>query len=210
MVDETLKRRNAETQKPDRGSDCQLPIADCQVTDGSIGNRQSTRVLSLEGIDNSSVDSIWRALESVVDPEIPVINVVEMGMIADVRMEGDRVVVDMTPTFVGCPALDVIREDIRAAVSAVTPAHVTVNVVFNPPWTSDRISEVGRGKLKAFGLAPPGDRCSGGLAPALERTPCPYCDSLDTDLESLFGPTLCRSIHYCRSCLQPFEHFKAV
>jgi len=87
---------------------------------------------------------------------------------------------------------------------------VTVNVVFDPSWTSDRISASGREKLKAFGLAPPGERCSGGSVQTLERTPCPYCNSLDTDLESLFGPTLCRSIHYCRSCLQSFEHFKAV
>ena len=147
---------------------------------------------------------------SVTDPEIPVVNVIEMGMIAGVRIEADGVVIDVTPTFVGCPALDVIRENIRAAVSAVTPAHVTVNVVFDPPWTSERISETGRKKLKAFGLAPPTGQRSVGAMPTLERTPCPYCDSEDTDLESIFGPTLCRSIHYCRSCLQSFEHFKTV
>jgi len=183
--------------------DCLLPIADCQLHLTQIGNWK------LE-IGNPLVAAIWRALESVLDPEIPVVNVVEMGMIADVRMEGDGVVIDMTPTFVGCPALDVIRENIRIAVSAVTPAHVTVNVVFDPPWTSDRISETGRQKLKAFGLAPPTGQRSVGAMPTLERTPCPYCDSKETDLESIFGPTLCRSIHYCQSCLQSFEHFKAV
>ena len=120
-----------------------------------IDNRQSQ-------LTNPSQADVWRALSAVTDPEIPVINVVEMGMIADVRMEGDHVVIDLTPTFVGCPAVDVIRESIRTAVSAVTPAHVTVNVVFDPPWTSDRISAAGREKLKAFGLATPGDRCSGG------------------------------------------------
>jgi len=161
-------------------------------------------------IDNSELSAAWKALESVVDPEIPIVNVVEMGMIAGIRMEADCVAIDMTPTFVGCPALDVIRENIRTAVSAVTPAQVRVNVVFDPPWTSERISEIGRQKLKAFGLAPPGDRCSGGTIQTLERTPCPHCDSKETDLESLFGPTLCRSIHYCRSCLQSFEHFKSV
>jgi ring-1,2-phenylacetyl-CoA epoxidase subunit PaaD len=161
-------------------------------------------------IDNSLISAIWQALGSVTDPEIPVVNVVEMGMIADVRLEADCVVIDMTPTFVGCPALDVIRENIRLSVSAVTPAQVRVNVVFDPPWTSERISEIGRQKLKAFGLAPPGNRCSGGSMQTLERIPCPYCDSQETDLESLFGPTLCRSMHYCRNCLQSFEHFKAV
>jgi len=180
-----------------------LPIADWQLEVNLIGNWKSE-------IGNFGHSAILRALESVTDPEIPVVSVVEMGMIAGVHVKGDCVVIDMTPTFVGCPALDVIRENIRAAVSAVTPAHVTVNVVFDPPWTSDRISASGREKLKAFGLAPPDERCSGGSVQTLERTSCPYCNSLDTDLESLFGPTLCRSIHYCRNCLQSFEHFKAV
>ncbi len=156
------------------------------------------------------IAAIWSALESVTDPEIPIVNVVEMGIIADVRVEAADVVIDMTPTFVGCPALDVIRENIRTAVAAVTGGPVRVDVVFDPPWTSDRISETGREKLRAFGLAPPGDRCSANSVPRLEHTPCPFCDSRDTELESLFGPTLCRSIHYCRSCLQSFEHFKAI
>jgi ring-1,2-phenylacetyl-CoA epoxidase subunit PaaD len=205
MVTEMQKRRNAEMQKGAGGADCRLSNVDCRMeeSDQTIDNRQSQ-------IANFDWSAVWKALESVADPEIPVVNVVEMGMIADVRREADCVVIDMTPTFVGCPALDVIRENIRIAVSAVTPAHVTVNVVFDPPWTSDRISASGREKLKAFGLAPPGERCSGGSVQTLERTPCPYCNSLDTDLESLFGPTLCRSIHYCRSCLQSFEHFKEV
>ena len=180
------KHRNAETQKSDQ--DSTWPSA----------------------IGHPLVAAIGRALESVADPEIPVVNVVEMGMIADVRMEADRVVIDMTPTFLGCPALEVICEGIRMAVSAVTDARVVVKVVFDPPWTSERISETGRRKLKSFGLAPPGERRSGGSMQALERIPCPFCDSQETDLESLFGPTLCRSIHYCRSCLQSFEHFKAV
>jgi len=118
---------------------------DCRMegSDQAIGNRHST-------IDNSSIAAIWCALEAVVDPEIPVINVVEMGMIADVHMKGDCVAIDVTPTFVGCPALDVIRENIRAAVSTVTPAHVTVNVLFDPPWTSDRISASDRTSTTAI------------------------------------------------------------
>lgn len=154
--------------------------------------------------------SIWDALETVTDPEIPVLNVVDMGIIADVRVEGEKIVIDMTPTFVGCPALDVIRENLRAALIAVGETETTVNVVFDPPWTSDRISEVGRRKLKEFGLAPPAERCASTRTPELDRVACPFCDSSNTELESLFGPTLCRSIHYCRDCLQPFEHFKPV
>ena len=160
------------------------------------------------------IENIWHALESVTDPEIPVINVVEMGIIADVRINDAGVTVDMTPTFVGCPALDVIRQDIRRAVSDLGEPDVTVNVVFDPPWTTDRIQPSGLVKLKAFGLAPPVRSCGACPAessmPDLEKIPCPFCDSANTELESMFGPTLCRSIHYCRNCLQSFEHFKAV
>ncbi len=156
------------------------------------------------------VEAIRRALETVTDPEIPVVNVIEMGLIADVRVEDRRVVVDMTPTFAGCPALDMIRENIHTAVTGLGETDVTVNVVYDPPWTTDRISEAGRRKLKAFGLAPPGKCCSASETHDLEKVTCPYCDSTNTELESLFGPTLCRSIHYCHHCLQPFEHFKAV
>ena len=155
------------------------------------------------------VEEIWNALQSVTDPEIPVISVVEMGMIADVRIDVDHAVVDLTPTFVGCPAIDLIRREIREAVLSTQEREVTVNVVYDPPWSTDRITDVGRKKLTDFGLAPPRDRCAGGID-TLEKVECPFCKSTETDLESIFGPTLCRSIHYCRVCLQSFEHFKSV
>ncbi|MCH9003002.1 MAG: phenylacetate-CoA oxygenase subunit PaaJ [Planctomycetes bacterium] len=154
--------------------------------------------------------AVWRSLEGVLDPEIPVINVIDLGIIAAVRAGDEGVEVDMTPTFAGCPALDVIRQDIAEAVKAIGEDRVTVNVVYDPPWTSDRITPDGRRKLKEFGLAPPGKRCTGGELPNLESTLCPYCDSTNTEMESIFGPTLCRSIHYCHACKQSFEHFKAV
>jgi ring-1,2-phenylacetyl-CoA epoxidase subunit PaaD len=186
-----------------KGGDCQSPIADCQFGAGQIGNRKSE-------IGNQRLLSVWSALASVTDPEIPVISVVDMGIIADVRCAGDEVVVDMTPTFVGCPALDMIRDDIRSAVLAAGAATVSVNVVFDPPWTSDRMTAEGRRKLKEFGLAPP-EKCHAGGAVVMPTSArCPHCDSDQTDLESIFGPTLCRSIHYCRSCLQSFEQFKSI
>lgn len=159
---------------------------------------------------NDRLAAIHAAIETVTDPEIPVLNIVEMGMIAGVRVEEGGVVVDMTPTFAGCPALDMIRSDITRAVRGVGETDVTVNVVYDPPWTTDRITDSARKKLKKFGLAPPGARCSGGQLPDLTNTPCPHCDSTNTELESIFGPTLCRSIHYCNACLQSFEHFKSV
>ncbi|MDO8628998.1 MAG: 1,2-phenylacetyl-CoA epoxidase subunit PaaD [Phycisphaerales bacterium] len=184
--------------------DGELPISHCPLGEAEIGNRK------LE-IGNPRIAAIWRALETVTDPEIPVISVVDMGIIAGVRVEDRRAAVDMTPTFVGCPALAMIRENIASAVRAVGEVEVEVNVVFDPPWSSDRITEEGRRKLKAFGLAPPVRACgAASVAPSLERIGCPYCDSTNTDVESIFGPTLCRSIHYCRDCLQSFEHFKPV
>ena len=150
--------------------------------------------------------SIWSALTTVTDPEIPVLNIVDMGIVAGVHLRDDAVVVDMTPTFVGCPALDVIRTEMRRAVEAVGEKSVEVRVVFDPPWTSDRLTETGRRRLKEFGLAPP-VQCSGNPAATI---PCPHCDSTQTEMESLFGPTLCRSIHYCRNCLQSFEQFKTL
>lgn len=155
---------------------------------------------------------VWRALNDVTDPEIPVISVVDMGMIAAVREDGRGIVVDLTPTFAGCPAIEMIRAEIRQALAGIGLDDVTVRVVFDPPWSSDRISDAGRRKLKQFGLAPPTAKTcgSGPQAGALQAVPCPHCDSPRTELESLFGPTLCRSIHYCHGCRQSFEHFKEV
>ena len=162
-----------------------------------------------------SVATVETALATVTDPEIPVINILEMGIVAGVRIAEGRVVVALTPTFAACPAVDVIREETRRAVSSVFSGPIEVKIVYDPPWTSDRITEEGRRKLKAFGLAPPHAACGNDAATAgatrpLGQVPCPYCDSTNTELESLFGPTLCRSIHYCRACLQSFEQFKDV
>lgn len=156
------------------------------------------------------LSAIQDALSRVVDPEVPVLSVIDLGIIADVRIEDDHAVIDVTPTFAGCPALDVIRREILTAVEQAGEPDASVNIVYDPPWTTDRLSEEGRRKLKAFGLAPPGRSCGRSELPDLQRIPCPYCDSTHTEMESLFGPTLCRSIHYCHACRQSFEHFKTV
>lgn len=153
---------------------------------------------------------IWAALETVTDPEIPVISIVEMGMVPSVRVDGDETVVRMTPTFAGCPALDVIRQNIATAVKDAGYENVRVEVVFDPPWTSDRITDAGRAKLKSFGLAPPGAACGSLSESRIADVACPLCDSTNTTLESIFGPTLCRAIHYCNTCRQSFEQFKPV
>ena len=153
-------------------------------------------------------DEILTTLHSVKDPEIPVVSIVEMGLIADVQTAPDSVCVKITPTFAGCPAVEVMRAESEKRIRELGIKNVSVQITFDPPWDSNRISPEGRRKLKEFGLAPP--RLHSGAVDLiqLELVNCPYCDSADTKLESAFGSTLCRSIHYCYSCRQSFEQFK--
>lgn len=155
--------------------------------------------------------AIWAALADVKDPEIPPVSVVDMGMVSRVIVSGAKVEIEMTPTFVGCPALDIIRRDVVARVVQVPEvADAAVRFIFDPPWTSDRITPQGRERLKTFGIAPPMPDGGAGLINLEEVPPCPYCGSDHTHMENLFGPTACRSIYYCDSCRQPFEAIKTV
>lgn len=162
--------------------------------------------------------AVWDALNRVTDPEIPVVSVVELGIIQGVEVRDGEVYVAITPTFAGCPALYVIKDDIRAAVAGlgVAAADVTVDVRLSPAWTSERITESGRQKLKEIGLAPPERVPANGGIIALDSIDlidgieCPFCNSQETVLESAFGPTMCRSLYYCNGCQQPFEKFKAL
>jgi ring-1,2-phenylacetyl-CoA epoxidase subunit PaaD len=153
-------------------------------------------------------DQILTALHDVKDPEIPVVSIVEMGLIADVQVEGEAVRVKITPTFVGCPAVEVMRVESERRLRALGVENVSVQITFDPPWNSNRISAEGRRKLREFGLAPPRPHNGHVDLIQLELIECPYCGSADTTLESAFGPTLCRAIHYCHHCQQSFEQFK--
>lgn len=170
-----------------------------------------------------SVAELRRAVGSVPDPELPAVTVGNLGMLHDLTVDADgRVEVEILPTFSGCPATDVIREDVQAAVAVVPGVtEVSVHFRFDPPWTPERIDEEGRERLRDFGITPPGETVRSpaldgaadrerlplmGRAPA--RRPCPYCGSERTETDSAFGPTPCRSIHYCSDCRQPFEAFK--
>ena len=153
-------------------------------------------------------EQIWEILDEVKDPEIPVVSVVEMGLIRTVGIAGEKVIVTMMPTFAGCPALQVMQEEIEQRVREAGAEDVEVKMVYAPPWSSNRILPEGRRKLKEFGLSPP-PRHDGDLQAALlEEVSCPYCDSKKTTLKNSFGPTLCRAIYYCENCQQPFEQFK--
>ena len=155
---------------------------------------------------------VWAALAEVADPEIPVISIVDLGVVRDVHVEGDRVHVDFTPTFLGCPALEFMRDQMAAKIEGLG-AEADVEVVMDDSWSTDRITPEGREKLRAAGFAPPAPREA--TAPKLVQLQstvfrCPYCNSTDTKLENIFGPTPCRSIRYCSSCRQPFGQFKTI
>lgn len=156
------------------------------------------------------LDEIWQALDEVMDPELPVVSMVEMGIVRAVEIENGTVVVSMTPTFAGCPALEVMREAIREKLAGLGVERVQVKTVLTPPWSSDWITESARSKLKAFGLAPP--PVHGGNVTLFfpKVVTCPYCGSNNTRMTNSFGPTLCRAIFVCRACQQPFEQFKAL
>ena len=140
------------------------------------------------------------------------ISIVDLGVVADVRVEGRRVEVDFTPTFMGCPALDTMRAQMEDAIRALD-AEPDVRVVLDDSWSTDRISAEGRARLREAGFAPPTPRSAEGpTLLQLERGPfhCPWCGSTDTRLDNLFGPTPCRSLRYCNACRQPFEQFKTI
>ena len=155
---------------------------------------------------------VWEALAEIPDPEIPVISLVELGVVRDVQITDGRVRVEFTPTFLGCPALEVMRDQMAARLRELG-AEPEVAVISDDSWSTDRITPEGREKLRAAGFAPPQPRQPGGPQLVQLRTGsfrCPYCSSTDTTLDNIFGPTPCRSIRYCRSCRQPFEQFKTI
>ncbi len=156
-----------------------------------------------------STEAVWAALETVVDPEIPVVSLVEMGIIQDVtRQEDGLLQVVITPTFSGCPALQVMQKDIIHTLEALGEKSIRVKVSLSPPWTTDRIAKSAREKLRAFGITPPPFH-GGDIEPALlQVVGCPFCGSGNTEIRNTFGPTPCRSLSFCFDCQQPFEHFK--
>ena len=154
---------------------------------------------------------IWQALEDVKDPELPMISVVEMGIVRDVILEDTAVTVKMTPTFSGCPALDVMRNDIQAKLNEMGYANANVETILNPPWSSDWIADSAREKLRNLGIAPPQKHEGNVTAVAfLDVAECPRCGSKNSTLKNAFGPTLCKSVWYCHDCQDAFEQFKVL
>ena len=149
---------------------------------------------------------VWEALEEIPDPEIPVVSLVDLGVIRSVDVSNGHVRIEFTPTFLGCPALEVMKRAMEEKVRELG-AEPEVSVINDDSWGTDKITAVGREKLRAAGFAPPAPRLV-QLQSQVHK--CPYCGSTDTKLENIFGPTPCRSLRYCESCRQPFEQFKTI
>lgn len=162
-----------------------------------------------------SANEIWSFLNEVTDPEIPVLNVVEMGIVRKVDIDSGMVTVSITPTYSGCPAMNAIENEIKKNLAGHGVNHFQVVTDYRESWTTDWMTDEAKTKLKEYGIAPPrkneaGDDFLKELKGSQKIVPCPYCDSMDTRLESEFGSTACKAQYYCSGCEQPFEHFKCI
>ena len=163
--------------------------------------------------DAAAAARAWEVLAGVADPEIPVVSVVDLGIVRDVRAAGGTLEVTVTPTYSGCPATQVIEAAIRRAL-ADAGLDATVRTALAPAWTTDWITAAGRAKLARFGIAPPGARAEGASAPLRFIRPapgavaCPHCGAADTERLAEFGSTACKALYRCRACREPFDYFK--
>jgi ring-1,2-phenylacetyl-CoA epoxidase subunit PaaD len=171
-------------------------------------------VVSVDVAADPPLDAAWAVLAGVPDPEVPALSVIDLGIVRDVILEDGGLQVVLTPTYSGCPATEVIADSVRDALVAAGFGPVSIEHRLAPAWTSDWISEAGRAKLRAYGIAPPsGSAPVGGLATVRLRprnVECPRCGSLQTERLSAFGSTACKALHRCLACREPFEHFKPI
>jgi ring-1,2-phenylacetyl-CoA epoxidase subunit PaaD len=167
--------------------------------------------------DASRLRAVWRVLEGVADPEIPVVSIVELGIVRDVALRDGKVVVTVTPTYSGCPATEVIAADIESAVTAAGERDCRIEMVLSPPWTTDWLAPAARERLALYGIAPPGPRTTETSSvidlSGLRRRPvaavaCPRCGSSHTREQSRYGSTPCKAQYRCEDCLEPFDYFK--
>ncbi|WP_370538421.1 1,2-phenylacetyl-CoA epoxidase subunit PaaD [Ideonella sp.] len=163
--------------------------------------------------DTARLEQVWAVLDTVLDPEVPAVSVRDLGIVRDVLDTGDGgIEVVLTPTYSGCPATEVIERDVLAAVNAAGLGPARVRLQRAPAWTTDWISEAGRQKMNAYGIAPPGPVLAEGesLVRVIPRLACPRCGSKRTERLSAFGSTACKALYRCIACQEPFEHFKPI
>lgn len=158
----------------------------------------------------ATTDVIWDILEGVTDPEIPVLTIQDLGIVRDLKIEEDGIVeVVITPTYSGCPAMNAIEVNIRATLEEHGYHKVKITTILSPAWTTDWMSEAGKAKLRAYGIAPPvGSVSKRALFGEEPTVACPHCGSLHTEMLSQFGSTACKSLYRCKDCLEPFDYFK--
>jgi len=155
-----------------------------------------------------SKEIIWKILEEVTDPEVPVLTITDLGIVRDVKINGDEVEVIITPTYTGCPAMDMIAMNIKLALIENGYSNIKITSVLAPAWTTDWMSEEGKRKLKEYGIAPPQHESGRFMRPGSFQVPCPQCNSINTKLLSEFGSTACKALYQCNDCKEPFDHFK--
>lgn len=160
---------------------------------------------------DTEIKKIWQLLETVTDPEIPVLTVTDLGIVRDVKINEDSVEIIITPTYTGCPAMDMISMNIRLVLAENNYQNIRVTSVLSPAWTTDWMTEEGKKKLKEYGIAPPNPRqqvCNEKLFAADEAVQCPHCSSYHTHRISEFGSTACKALYQCDDCKEPFDYFK--
>jgi len=165
----------------------------------------------LQQRDTSDVKELWDLLDEVKDPEIPALSIWDLGILRDIERQGDCIIVTITPTYSGCPAMDTITEDVKAALKARGYESVEVKMQLSPAWSSEWMSRAGRRKLRNYGVAPPedADASEDGLTPDAHAL-CPHCGSRDTRLLSEFGSTACKALFQCQACKENFDYFKKI
>jgi ring-1,2-phenylacetyl-CoA epoxidase subunit PaaD len=163
-------------------------------------------------MEATTAAQIWQYLEDVSDPEVPVLSVIDLGVVRDVKVKGDKVQVTITPTYSGCPAMNTIAADIRLRLLAEGFKEVVIDMQLSPAWTTDWLSEAGKAKLEAYGIAPPVASTSdiNALFGKDITVRCPLCKSENTKLISQFGSTACKALYQCKDCLEPFDYFKCL
>jgi ring-1,2-phenylacetyl-CoA epoxidase subunit PaaD len=161
-------------------------------------------------VKSIAAQDVWEYLRDIPDPEVPVINIVELGIARDVKVENDKVIVSITPTYSGCPAMKVIEHDIITMLKEKGISKVEIKMVYAPVWTTDWLTDAAKEKLRIYGIAPPEktsiDKSLLTLHPKVIR--CPRCNSANTSLISQFGSTACKALYRCDDCKEPFDYFK--
>jgi ring-1,2-phenylacetyl-CoA epoxidase subunit PaaD len=158
------------------------------------------------------MQKIWQLLEEVCDPEVPVLSVIDLGVVRKVEIEDEKVIITLTPTYSGCPAMNTISFDIRLKMAEMGYKNVEIKQILSPAWTTDWLSENGKRKLEAYGIAAPVEPSQNSIS-LFGRDPivaCPQCKSKNTEMVSLFGSTACKALYKCKDCLEPFDYFKCL